>query len=104
MDTKEEWQVWFTSFWQENRSTDKCKWRTISRITQTSDKEIIRKVYHGFIDNTWAADIAELRSLSSFNLSVKNLLVVIDVFTKCACVEPLKDRKTKATPSGVNWK
>ena len=52
-----------------------------------------RKVYARFKDNIWAADLAEMGSLSSKNKNVKYLLCVIDVFTKCAWVKPLKDNK-----------
>ena len=37
-----------------------------------------RKVYESFKDNVWAADLAEMKSLSSKNKSVKYLLCVID--------------------------
>ena len=57
-----------------------------------------RKVYARFEGNTWAADLAEMVSLSSFNLSVKQLLCVIDVFTKYTWIEPLKGRKAKSVP------
>ena len=52
-----------------------------------------KKVYVRFTDNTWAADIAEIESLSSKNKNVKYLLCIIDVFTKYAWVKPLKDKK-----------
>ena len=41
-----------------------------------------RKVYARFKDNIWAADSAEMESLSSKNKNVKYLLCVIDFFTK----------------------
>ena len=41
----------------------------------------------------WAADLAEMKSLSSKNKNFKSLLCVIDVFTKYAWVKPLKDKK-----------
>ena len=53
------------------------------------------KVYVRFKDNIWAADLAEMESLSSKNQDVKYLLCVIDVFTKYAWVKPLKDDKAK---------
>ena len=52
-----------------------------------------RKVYARFKDNIWAADLAEMESLSSKNKNVKYLLCVLDVFTKYAWVKPLKDKK-----------
>ena len=48
-----------------------------------------------FKDNIWAADLAEMGSLSSKNRNIKCSLCVIDVFTKYAWVKPLKDRKGK---------
>ena len=41
-----------------------------------------RKVYARFKDNIWAADLAEMWSLSSKNKNVKYLLCVICVFIK----------------------
>ena len=41
-----------------------------------------RKVYARLRDNIWAANLAEMGSLSSKNKNVKYLLCVIDVFTK----------------------
>ena len=54
-----------------------------------------RKLYARCKDNIWAADLAEMESLSSKNKNVKYLLCVIDVFTKYAWVKPLKDKKGK---------
>ena len=41
-----------------------------------------RKVCASFKDNIWAADLPEMGSFSSNNKNVKQLLYVIDVFTK----------------------
>ena len=49
------------------------------------------KVYARFKDNSWAADLAEMGSMSSKNQDVKYLLCVIDVFTKYTWIKPLKD-------------
>ena len=48
-----------------------------------------RKVYARFKDNIWAADLAEMGSLSSKNKNVKYLACVVDFFTKYAWVKPL---------------
>ena len=53
-----------------------------------------RKVCVRFKSNIWAADLIEMRSLSSKNNNVK-YLYVIDVFTKCSWVKLLKDKKVK---------
>ena len=52
-----------------------------------------RRAYVRFKDNIWAADLAEMRLLSSKTRKVKYLLCVIDVFTKNAKL--LKDKKGK---------
>ena len=52
-----------------------------------------RKDYARFKDNSCAADLGEMDSISSFNCSVKYLLLAIDVFTKYAWVKPLVDKK-----------
>ena len=52
-------------------------------------------MYARFKDNIWAADLAEMESLSSKKKNVEYLLCVINVFTKHAWVKPLKDKKRK---------
>ena len=52
-------------------------------------------MYARFKDNIWAADLAEMESLSSKKKNVEYLLCVINVFTKHAWVKPLKDKKDK---------
>ena len=51
-----------------------------------------RKVYVNGIDKIWAADIVDMQSFSRFNHGVKYLLTVIDVFSKCGWMLPLKDK------------
>ena len=48
-----------------------------------------------FRDNIWVAELTIMGSLSSKNKNVKNLLCVIDVFTKYAWAETLKEKKSK---------
>ena len=54
-----------------------------------------REVYAKFIDNIWAADLAEMESLFSKNKNAKYLLCIIGVFTKYTWVKPLKDTNGK---------
>ena len=61
-----------------------------------------RKVYARFDDNIWAADSAEMESLSSKYENVKYLLCVIHVFTKCAWVKPLNDKKGETVLNAFN--
>ena len=56
-------------------------------------KFIKRKVYSSFKDNIWGADLADMQLLRKFNKGIKDLLCVIDLFSKYAVVVPLKDKK-----------
>ena len=60
--------------------------------TYSDSKHLARGPISGTI---WAADLAEVGSLSSNSVKIKYLLCVIDVFTKYAWVKPLKDKKGK---------
>ena len=67
-------------------------------------KPIIRKfkkrnVYSSFRDNILGIDLADMQSLSKYNKGIKYLLCAIDLFSKYACVVPIKDKKG---PSIVN--
>ena len=66
------------------------------KLTDELHKPIIRKfekrkVYSAFKDNIWAADLADMQLLSRYNKVCS--LCVTDVFSKCAWVVPLKDKK-----------
>ena len=52
-----------------------------------------RKVYSSFRDNIWGADLADMQLLSKINKGFRFLLCVIDIFSKYAWVNPLKDKK-----------
>ena len=52
-----------------------------------------RKVYSGFKDNIWGADLADMQLISKFNKGFRFLLCVIDIFSNYAWVIPLKDEK-----------
>ena len=54
-------------------------------------KEI--KVYSGFKDNIWGADLADMQLISKFNKGFRFLLCVVDIFSKYAWFVPLKDKK-----------
>ena len=53
----------------------------------------IKIIYVRLKYNIWAADLTEIRLLSSFNQNVKYLLCVIDVFNN-AWFKPLKNKKS----------
>ena len=52
-----------------------------------------RKVYSGFKDNIWGADLADMQLISKFTKGFRFLLCVIDIFGKYAWVVPLRDKK-----------
>ena len=61
------------------------------KLVEELHKPVIKKmkrrtVYTRFKDNIWAADLAEMESLSSKNKNTKYLLCVTNVFTKDAWV------------------
>ena len=59
-----------------------------------------RKVYSSFKDNIWGVDLADMQLLSRQNKGIKYLLCVIDLFSKCAFVVPLKDKKGASVVKG----
>ena len=64
------------------------------RVTQiVVRKSKKRKVYSGFRDNIWAADLVDMQLISNFKKGFRFLLCVIDIFSKYAWVVPLKDKK-----------
>ena len=56
-------------------------------------RNLKKKVYSVFKDNIWGADLADMQLISKFNKGCRFLLCVIDIFSKYACVVPLKDKK-----------
>ena len=52
-----------------------------------------RKVYSGFKDNIWGADLADMQLISKFNKGFRFLLCINDIFGKYAWVVSLKDKK-----------
>ena len=50
-------------------------------------------MYSSFRDRIWGVDLADMQLLNKFNKGFRFLLCVIDIFSKYACVIPLKDKK-----------
>ena len=68
------------------------------QLAEELHKPIIKKfkkikVYSGFKDNIWGADLADMQLISKFNKGFRFLLCVIDIFSKYAWVVPLKGKK-----------
>ena len=67
-------------------------------LAEELHKPIIKKfekktVYSRFKNNIWGADLVDMQLISKFNKGFRFLLCVIDIFSKYACVVPLKDKK-----------
>ena len=52
-----------------------------------------RKVSPIFKDNIWVADLGDMQLINKFNKRFRFLLCVIDIFSKCDWVLPLKAKK-----------
>ena len=66
--------------------------KVINQLLENFEK---RKVYSSCKDNIWDVDLADMQLISKYNKKKKNrnLLCVIDLFSKYAFVVPLKDKK-----------
>ena len=67
------------------------------QLVKELHKPIIRnlkkKVYLGFKDKIWGADLANMQIISKFDKGFTFSLCVIDIFSKYARVITLKDKK-----------
>ena len=52
-----------------------------------------RKVYSSFIDNIQSAVVANIELINRFNRGFSFLLGVVDIYSKCAWISPLKDKR-----------
>ena len=68
------------------------------QLAEELHKPIIKKIKRRrvdslFKDNIWGVDLADVQLISKFDKGIRFLLCVVDLFSKYACVIPLKDRK-----------
>ena len=68
------------------------------QLVEEQQKPIIRKfkkrkIYSGFRDNIWGADLADMQLTTKFNKGFRFLLCVTDIFSKYVWVVPLKEKK-----------
>ena len=59
-----------------------------------------KKMYSSFRDNIWVVNLADMQLLSKYNKGYRFLLCVIDIYSKCAWVNPLKDKKGISIANG----
>ena len=60
---------------------------------QNIKKLKIRKVYSSFMDKIRGVDLADMQSLSKYNIVIKYLLCAIDLFSKYEWIALLKDKR-----------
>ena len=105
IDIKEDQLLWFIFFFDKkstgsgivnnNNDNNNNEVKQNIQLAEELHKSIIRKfekrkVFSGFRDNIWGADLADMQLISKFNKGFRFLLCVIDVFGKYAWVIPLK--------------
>ena len=72
----------------------KQKFKLAEELQETIIRKLKkRKIYSGFKDNIWGADLADMQLISKFNKGFRFLFCVIDIFSKYAWVVRLKDKK-----------
>ena len=82
------------------------KKKKVSALAEELHKPVRRKfkkrrVLVNGIDKIWAADLADMKAFTKFNLGIKYLLAVIDVFSKYGYLVPLKDKTGKSVVSAL---
>ena len=85
-------------FFDKNTKRSGIKFVSQNQLAEELHKPIItkfkkRKVHSAFKDNIWGTDLADMQLISKYNKEVRFLLCVIDIFSKCAWLVPLKDQK-----------
>ena len=105
IDIKEDQLLWFIFFFDKkstgsgivnnNNDNNNNEVKQNIQLAEELHKSIIRKfekrkVFSGFRDNIWGADLADMQLISKFNKGFRFLLCVVDVFGKYAWVIPLK--------------
>ena len=98
MDIDVELLQWLINFLIKKTSGGTVKNEIISNkeLTEELHKPIIRKskkrkVHRPFINNIWAADLADMQLISKLNKEFRFLLCVFDIYNKYVWVIPLKD-------------
>ena len=76
----------------ENMSDQQLAEELLKPIIRKFNK---RKVQSPFIDNVWGADLADTQLISKFIKGLRFLLCVIDIYSKYACVIPLRYKKRR---------
>ena len=52
------------------------------------------KLYSSFKDNIWGDYLVGMQLINKFSKKIRYLLCVIDIYSKCAWIIPLKDKES----------
>ena len=97
MDIKEVLLQWFIIFLIKKSSSSCIKIRICKTNSQQKMARINyqkRKVQSLFIDNIQVADLPDMRLITKFNIGIRFLLCVTNVYSSCEWVITLKDKKS----------
>ena len=91
-----------TRTWYKTKETKKLKETLSNDWAQRLAKELHKPINRNFkkriviskgIDEIWALDLVEMQQFSKWNKGYKYLLMIIDIFSKCGWIVPLRDKK-----------
>ena len=57
-------------------------------------------MYSSVEDNIWGVDLADMTLICKFNRGIKNMLCVVDLFSRYSWVIPLKNKKGESIVEG----
>lgn len=79
------------------------KWQVVQEIHRYARKNYPRRKYvmYGIAD-TLQADLIEMQPYKNVNRGYRYILIVIDIFSKVAYADPLKDKTGIATTRAMN--
>ena len=64
-----------------------------SGVANNEIKEKLQLAEEFLGNNIWGADLADMELVTKLNKGLESLLCIIDIFSKCAWVVPLKNKK-----------
>ena len=81
-----------------NKSAVKNENTSNKELAEELHKPIIRKfnkrkVHSPFLDYIWGAYLTDMQLISKFDKGFRFLFCAVDIYSKCAWVVPLKDKK-----------
>lgn len=86
----------------ENKTIAWLESQDIYMLHKPTRRRYPRRFYNLYnIDDLWEADIMDLRAIKNYNDNYAYLLVVIDVLSKFAWIEKLRDKTSTSVAKGL---